>query len=155
MGPTVAGARRKSSGELRESQSLPEFAALSTQIYDERGRGATTDDFYRITTRSLSGGAPPPRSTPHTNMPRGYQVMVARINSTRKRRWSRCTQQQRFQYNIQEERRRRKGPGMASWMVALAAAILTGGKVSVHGCYIHGSDIGYCEPSLYEDSEFR
>lgn len=45
MGPTAAGAGRKSSGELRESQSLPEFAALSTQIYDERRRGATTDDF--------------------------------------------------------------------------------------------------------------
>lgn len=44
---------------------------------------------------------------------------------------------------------------MVSWVVVLAAAILTGGKVSVHGCYIHGSDIGYCEPSLYEDSEFR
>ena len=24
-----------------------------------------------------------------------------------------------------------------------------------NGCYIHGSEIGYCEPLLYTDSEFR
>lgn len=78
--------------------------------------------------------------------------------STRQRRWFRCRQQQRSKYNIQEERRR-KGSGnypMPCWAaVALAVAILTGRKLSVHGCYIHGPDIGYCEPSLYEDSEFR
>lgn len=42
---------------------------------------------------------------------------------------------------------------LAFWVVLTIA--VTGGKLFVNGCYIHGSDIGYCEPSLYEDSEFR
>ncbi|CAM9264295.1 unnamed protein product [Pylaiella littoralis] len=42
---------------------------------------------------------------------------------------------------------------LAFWVVLTTA--VTGGKLFVNGCYIHGSDIGYCEPSLYEDSEFR
>jgi len=45
------------------------------------------------------------------------------------------------------------------WPSALRVAVVTAAiwcdALTVQGCYIHGSDIGYCEPSLYEDSEYR
>lgn len=49
-------------------------------------------------------------------------------------------------------------PGTSVWQLTLwvvVTAVITGEKSFVDGCHIHGVDIGYCEPSLYEDSEFR
>lgn len=82
---------------------------------------------------------------------------VAREITKKHRRRSRYREQQGPKNKISGARRRKARSRTTSYssVLVLVVAILTGGTLPVHGCYIHGSDIGYCEPSLYEDSEFR
>lgn len=49
-----------------------------------------------------------------------------------------------------------KRPRSSVFVAAAAAAAIVFKVIRVaSGCYIHGADIGYCEPTLYTDSDFR
>lgn len=79
-------------------------------------------------------------------LPQGQQPSAI----CRRQRQSACTYTTR-QSRLPTRARCRRSVALA----AVAIVLVCTSRWFANGCYIHGADIGYCEPTLYDDSEYR